>query len=199
MIQSSGGIILKISLLQTQLMKTILLDRDGVINPYMLEDYVKGLSQWVWQPKAIEALQLLSQNNYRIIFVTNQSCINRKIVSYRTVHAIHEKIKTDLLPYGVTKVFFVICHHTDKDQCQCRKPNAENIFKLISSYRLDPKTTIFMGDSPSDMQAGQKANLQTIAIKSGNPKMEEYLQKTKQVHFNNLLEAVQSLFLLPPR
>lgn len=174
-------------------MKTILLDRDGVLNPYMPEDYLKSPSKWVWQPKAIEALKILAQNNFRIIVVTNQSCINRKMVSYRTVFAIHDKIKAELKNHGVEKIYFAICHHTNEDQCQCRKPNAENIIKIIHAYQLDPEKLIFIGDSPSDLQAGLKAKVQTIALKTGNPKMDEYLQKTGQNHFLNLYEAVQRI------
>ena len=74
-------------------MKTILLDRDGVLNPYMPGDYVKSPSEWRWQENALDALQKLSKHNYQIIIITNQSCINRKIISYQTVLAIHAKIK----------------------------------------------------------------------------------------------------------
>jgi D-glycero-D-manno-heptose 1,7-bisphosphate phosphatase len=174
-------------------MKTILLDRDGVLNPYMPDDYLKSPSQWVWQEKAIDALQILTNKDYRIIVITNQSCINRKIVSYRTVEAIHAKIKAQLLDKDVSNIHFAICHHTNEDNCQCRKPKSENILKVIKAYHLDTRELIFIGDSPSDMTAGQKANIQTIALKTGNPKMVEYLQKTGQIFYSSLFEAVQTV------
>ena len=52
-------------------MKTILLDRDGVLNPYMPGDYVKSPSEWRWQENALDALQKLSKHNYQIIIINN--------------------------------------------------------------------------------------------------------------------------------
>lgn len=171
-------------------MKTILLDRDGVLNPYIPGNYVLSPAQWQWQNNAIKALQNLARNNYQIIIITNQSCINRKIVSYRTVLAIHSFIKSTLEKHGVKNIHFAICHHVKEDLCNCRKPQAENIIKIINTYQLNKENLLFIGDSPTDLQAGQNAGIKTIALKTGNEKMQEYLIHSDQLKFENLDLAI---------
>ena len=171
-------------------MKTILLDRDGVLNPYMPGDYVKSPSEWRWQENALDALQKLSKHNYQIIIITNQSCINRKIISYQTVLAIHAKIKAHLLEVGVSNLHFAICHHVSEDNCNCRKPKAQNLINIINTYQLDKNSTLFIGDSPSDLQAGKNAGIQTIALNTGNKNMELYLKETNTDYFKTLASAI---------
>jgi D-glycero-D-manno-heptose 1,7-bisphosphate phosphatase len=174
-------------------MKTILLDRDGVLNPYIPEGYVQSPAQWQWQKNAIIALQKLAKQDYRIIIITNQSCINRKMVSYQTVSAIHSFIKATLAEVGVTNIHFAICHHISEDLCQCRKPKTENIKKIIDTYRLAKEDIIFIGDSPSDMEAGQNAGVKTIALKTGNSKMEMYLQQSNLKYYEDLDSAIKAI------
>ena len=62
-------------------MKTIFLDRDGVINENF--GYVSKWSDFKFIDGSIEALQLLTKNKFKIIIVTNQSGIAR---GYYTVN-----------------------------------------------------------------------------------------------------------------
>lgn len=174
-------------------MKTILLDRDGVLNPYIPNGYVKSPSEWHWQKNALNALQKLSKKDYRIIIITNQSCINRKMVSYRTVLAIHSMLKATLQEAGVTNIHFAICHHVSEDLCLCRKPKPANIHKIIETYRLAKEDLFFIGDSPSDMEAGQAAGIKTIALKTGNEKMETYLIQSNLISYEDLDTAVNAI------
>lgn len=174
-------------------MKTILLDRDGVLNPYLPEDYLKSPKEWQWQKNAINAIKKLADLQYRIIILTNQSCINRKIVSFQTVLAIHTFIKYTLAEYGITNIHFAICHHVNEDLCQCRKPKPGNILKIMETYGLNKEELIFIGDSPTDLQAGENAGIKTIALKTGNPKMIQHLNQTNQVFYEDLFSAVNSL------
>lgn len=174
-------------------MKAIFLDRDGVLNPYMPEDYIKSPTQWRWQENALNALRLLHMAKFHIFIVTNQSCINRKYVSYRTIFATHEKAKYDLSTLGIHNIYFHVCHHLPEDACLCRKPLPSLIQTICTAYPIQRKETWLIGDSPTDMQAGINAGLKVAGVLTGNPKMPEYVRKHNLPHFDGLWQAVKAL------
>lgn len=173
--------------------KAIFLDRDGVLNPYLPEDYIKSPNQWQWQKNSIKALEFLAQKNVQIFIITNQSCINRKFVSYRTVLATHDRIKSELQRYNITGVNFQICHHHPEDCCNCRKPKPGLLVSICKTYHLKPSDHWFIGDSPTDIEAGQQAGFNVAGVLTGNPKMPEFVKKNKVVNYLDLLEAVQNI------
>ena len=61
--------------------KYIILDRDGVINKDSAE-HIKSPDEWEFIPKSLDAIKLLTENNYHIVVISNQSGINRGIISY---------------------------------------------------------------------------------------------------------------------
>ena len=60
--------------------KILFLDRDGVINKKR-NDYVKSWEEFEFLNGVKEALKIFLDFKYKIIIVTNQSVINRKIIS----------------------------------------------------------------------------------------------------------------------
>ena len=102
-------------------MALIIIDRDGVINEDS-DDYIKSPDEWVPIPGSLEAIGRLSQNNYQVVIVTNQSGISRKLFTIETLNAIHIKMNTHLAQFGgvIDAIFF--CPHVPKDDCSCRKP-----------------------------------------------------------------------------
>jgi len=60
---------------------TLFLDRDGVINKKIDNDYVKAWEQFEFLPGVIEALKILSAKFGKIIIVTNQQGVGRQLMS----------------------------------------------------------------------------------------------------------------------
>ena len=60
--------------------KYIILDRDGVIN-FDSSAYIKKAHEWNPIPKSLEALNLLTQNHYKIIIISNQAGISRGLIN----------------------------------------------------------------------------------------------------------------------
>ena len=77
-------------------MKTVFLDRDGVINRNLDNGYVKSWSEFEFLPNSLGAIRLLANAGYQIIVVTNQACINKGILSPRTLDVIHQKMISDV-------------------------------------------------------------------------------------------------------
>ena len=66
----------------------IFLDRDGVIN-INCDDYVKSIDEFIFLPNAINAIKKLNNLGFKIIIITNQSVINRGIISENELKEIH--------------------------------------------------------------------------------------------------------------
>jgi len=89
------------------LQKVAFLDRDGVINRDSA-DYIKHWSEFEFLPKSLEAFKQLKQNGFTTIVITNQSVINRKMVSREGLDHIHTRMKTRVQSSGgeITDIFF---------------------------------------------------------------------------------------------
>ena len=62
-------------------MKTVFLDRDGVINRNPPNrGYVRTWAEFTFIPNALSAIQELTRNGYRIFVITNQAGIGRGLL-----------------------------------------------------------------------------------------------------------------------
>jgi len=132
------------------LRKVVFLDRDGVINrdsPDYIKswsefeflpspDYIKSWSEFEFLPGSLEAIRLLTLNEFAVIVITNQSVINRKMVSGKGLDDLHTLIKKAVTSNGgqIKDIFY--CPHVPEDRCSCRKPNPGLIFKAKEKYVL---------------------------------------------------------------
>ncbi len=145
--------------------KVVFLDRDGVINKKPPEDdYVKNWSEFEFLPGAIEALRLLTQNDYDLYVVTNQRGISRSMMSEHDLKVIHEKLKEELEKHGVKINQIYYCPHGEDDGCECRKPKPGMLFQAASEHDFDLTKAIFLGDDERDLQAGDAARCKTILV-----------------------------------
>ena len=140
--------------------RAVFLDRDGVINKKR-NDYVKSWDEFVFLDGVDEALKLFSNRGYKIIIITNQSAINRKIITVENLNLIHENMKNSFHQKGITIDAIFFCPHKPDDGCNCRKPKTGMIEKALQNFDLLPQNCILIGDSETDVKAGN-----TMGIKS---------------------------------
>ena len=69
--------------------KAVFLDRDGVINEER-KDYVKNVSEFKLIEGSLDAIKLLKEKKFLVIIITNQSAINRGLLSVENLNKIHE-------------------------------------------------------------------------------------------------------------
>lgn len=143
---------------------TIFLDRDGVINRKLDDDYVKHWGEFEFLPGVKEALQILTEKNYRLIVVTNQRGIARGLMTMDDLMEIHGRMMAELLEAGAHITTILCCPH-DKDQCDCRKPKTGMfLYAQRQLPNIDFAKSVMIGDSASDMEAGRQAGCRTIFI-----------------------------------
>ena len=164
------------------LQKVAFLDRDGVINRDSA-DYIKHWSEFEFLPNSLEALKQLKQNGFTTIIITNQSVINREMVSKEGLDQIHSLMKTSVQAAGgeITDIFF--CPHRPEDRCDCRKPKPGLLYQAKKKYRIDLSTAVMVGDSAKDIECARNAGCRyALLVKTGNGIQAENILKEKAIH-----------------
>jgi D-glycero-D-manno-heptose 1,7-bisphosphate phosphatase len=149
------------------LKRAVFLDRDGVLNqtifrdgkpraPYTLEDFslLEGVP---------EGIQILRDNQFDLIVVTNQPDVARGWVSREAVDAVNGRLR-ELINVDDIK----ICFHDTKENCPCRKPRPGMILEAAKERDIDLRNSFMIGDRHSDVEAGIAAGCRTILIGDGD-------------------------------
>jgi D-glycero-D-manno-heptose 1,7-bisphosphate phosphatase len=157
--------------------KAIFLDRDGVLIDNQHHYYIWKSDQLKFIEGVFENLHMLEQKGFQLFIVSNQGGISRGLYSKEDILKLHEEIILTFRKKQITISDILFCpHHNENEKCFCRKPESLMIDKLISKYHLDPKCSILIGDSESDMDAAAMAGIQGIRIAS-NQNMFPYISK----------------------
>lgn len=149
---------------------TVFLDRDGVINQDS-PNYIKSWAEFDFLPGSIEAIARLSRAGITVIVITNQSVINRGMVTPAELETMHRRMRRAVSDNGgtITDIFF--CPHRPGEGCDCRKPKPGLILAARDRYGIDLAGAVMVGDSAKDIQAGQAAGCgRTVLVQTGNGK-----------------------------
>lgn len=171
-------------------MKLIILDRDGVINEDSKE-YIKSPEEWIPINKALRAISMLNEMGYTIAIATNQSGINRGLFDEKMLSKIHIKMRNMLSKYGGEIALIKWCPHTDKDYCQCRKPNTKMYLEISNHFNYPLKNTIVVGDSLRDLIAASTVGALPILVLTGKGKetLNNQILPRETKIFSNLFEV----------
>ncbi len=145
--------------------KAVFFDRDGVLN-IKRNDYVKSEKELVIISGIEKGLSLLQKNGFELFIITNQSVINRGIISLDMEEKINQKLLDYLKNYGIKISKIYICPHRPNENCSCRKPQPGLIQKAFLENEIDIKKSWFIGDSDSDKQAAINANCKFLLNKT---------------------------------
>lgn len=146
--------------------KFIILDRDGVIN-YDSDDYIKSPQEWTPIKGSLEAISQLNKAGYQVAIATNQSGIGRGYYDLEILDAMHQKMHYLLKPLGGHIDHIEFCPHTPDANCECRKPKAGMLNKIIQKYALNPQDTVMVGDTLGDYRAAIHAGMSFVLVKTG--------------------------------
>jgi D-sedoheptulose 7-phosphate isomerase len=146
--------------------RAVFLDRDGVINRTFVRDGKPfpptTLQELEVLPGVPEALHELKQHGYKLLVVTNQPDVARGKQSRQTIDAMHQALSARLPLDDI-----LVCYHTDKDKCDCRKPMPGMLFEAAKKHNIDLAASFMVGDRWRDIEAGYNAGCKTILIDYG--------------------------------
>lgn len=163
----------------------VFLDRDGTLN--LDPGYLGDPDKLKLFPGTGKALSLLKNTlNFKLIVISNQSGVARGILTDENVIAVNNRINELLMPDNVMIDAFYYCpFHPDfsnPDECRCRKPSPEMVFRAAKDMDISLERSYFVGDSVSDMECGKNAGLKTILVRTGYGE-ESFLMLQNQNNF----------------
>jgi len=178
-------------------LKTVFLDRDGVINEKMHESkYVAGWEEFRVLPGVLEAIGLLNAAGMRVMVVTNQRGVALGLYSADDVRAIHAGFARLLGEQEAHVDGFYFCPH-DKGVCGCRKPLGGMFEHALADFpEITAATSVMIGDTHSDMEFGKRLGMRTIFIEGDAERQgpgAELAREMADVRCGSLLEAVRGL------
>jgi D-glycero-D-manno-heptose 1,7-bisphosphate phosphatase len=146
-------------------LRTVFLDRDGVINRKMPEgQYVTGWQHFDLLPGVAEAIAKLNHAGLRVLVVTNQRGIALGLYSVADVEHIHQQLQLQLSLLDAHIDGFYFCPH-DKRECGCRKPLPGLFEQARATFPdTDPGSSLIIGDSLSDIEFGRNLGMGTIFL-----------------------------------
>ena len=146
--------------------RAVFLDRDGVINVNRA-DYVKAWAEFAFLPSALKALRLFSQTPLAVVVVSNQSAINRGLVTKETVEEINRRMVEAVQAAGGRVDHVLVCPHRPDEGCACRKPQPGLLLKAAEVLRIDLSRSYIIGDSFDDLAAGHAVKCRGALLLAG--------------------------------
>ena len=177
--------------------KVIFIDRDGVINKdpggWTEHSYVTRWADFHFLPGTLEALGILKKSGLRVVIISNQAGVGRKLFSREDLDRVTVRMLEAISRHGGTIENIYYCLHKKEDNCNCRKPKTGMLENAIDMYEVKPRETYFVGDSIVDVEAGAKLGFETVFVLSGKTSLEESRKwPIKPDHvFKDLLETAR--------
>jgi D-glycero-D-manno-heptose 1,7-bisphosphate phosphatase len=120
---------------------------------------------------AAEAAGRLAAAGYALVCVTNQPAAAKGKTTLEGLRAVHERVVELLAREGVELAASYLClHHPEgvvpelAGRCDCRKPAPGMLLDAAEALELALNDSWMLGDTDSDVQAGQSAGCRTVLI-----------------------------------
>jgi histidinol-phosphate phosphatase family protein len=144
---------------------TLFLDRDGVINQRIIDDYVKTTEEFVFLEEVPNSIVHFSKIFGRIVVVTNQQGIGKGLMTESNLSAVHTYMIQEIEKLGgrIDAVYFA--PQLAKENSAMRKPGSGMALKAKSEFpEIDFSKSVMVGDSDSDIEFGKRLGMKTVKI-----------------------------------
>ena len=159
--------------------KTIFLDRDGVINKDV--NYAYKIVDFEFIDGIFEVCIYFQNLGYKIIIVTNQSGISRGYYSENDFQTITSWMLAQFKKNNINILDIFHCPHSPDSGCNCRKPKPGMLLNARNKHNIDMHDSWIIGDKEADIIAGIGSGItNTILIKSGH-RIDELNSKAKYI------------------
>lgn len=126
--------------------KALFLDRDGIIN--VDKGYVFLYEDIIWIEETLEMIKLANEKGYKVIVLTNQSGVYRKMYTEDQVVKLHNQMSDFLKMKGLTVDDWFFCPELESES---RKPRPGMLLAAQKKYSIDFSQSFMVGDKPSDV------------------------------------------------
>lgn len=144
---------------------SLFLDRDGVINRKLENDYVKHWMEFEFLKGVLENFKKLNDVFGTVVVITNQQGIGKGLYTREDLEIIHKNMLYELSYHKgiIHKVYY--SPYLAAENHSMRKPNIGMALEAKKDFPdIDFQKSIIVGDSMSDMEFGRKAGMKTVFI-----------------------------------
>jgi D-glycero-D-manno-heptose 1,7-bisphosphate phosphatase len=155
----------------------VFLDRDGVLTR-LVPDPNSGqnespltIDQVTLLPGAASAVRRLRDTGYVVVGISNQPAAAKGVVQIGQLGKVQARVLELLAREGAAPDAFRICFHHPEGtipgltlQCDCRKPAPGMLLEAAEELELDLGASWMVGDTDSDVLAGEAAGCRTVLI-----------------------------------
>ena len=192
----------------------VFLDRDGVLDEIVFNEDIEQMdaplkvSEFQLFDFAKEAVKLIREKGYYVFIATNQPGAAKGKTKLITLYDINAEMTRELLSDGIELDMICMCTHFPRllpynkepllvQSCNCRKPKPGLIELPSDIYSIDYENSWMVGDSLTDVQAGQAAGVKTAFI--GELKCDsckKLCEVAPDIVVKNVVEFAKSLYVL---
>jgi D-glycero-D-manno-heptose 1,7-bisphosphate phosphatase len=160
----------------------LFLDRDGVIIDNR-SNYVRSWDDVDIYPEVLQQLAAMAHLPLRVVIVTNQSAVGRRLISLQVAQEINERLVGIIERAGGHIDGVYMCPHAPWHDCDCRKPRPGMLLQAAADLALDLNRSLLVGDALTDLQAAVAAGVpQRILVRTGRGRRQEQ-SAAKQARF----------------
>lgn len=139
----------------------VFLDRDGVLNVYLPDEYVRTPEELALIPGAAQAVRRINALGLPVFVISNQQGVAKGLMSQADLEAVdvalREKIAREGDGAAVAASYY--CPHSSGANCTCRKPLPGMLLQAAQEHDIDLATSFFVGDTDTDAQAARAAGI----------------------------------------
>lgn len=144
---------------------TLFLDRDGVINERIVDDYVKQINELRILDGVPEAVADFCRLFGRVVVVTNQQGIGKGMMDEEDLEIIHGYMNNVFKDHGGSIDKFYFAPQLVSENSNFRKPGTGMALQAKKDFpEIDFSKSIMIGDSESDIEFGMKLGMKTIML-----------------------------------
>jgi len=144
---------------------SLFLDRDGVINNRLPDDYVKRPDEFEFISGVTQAIEIFTIYFDPIVVITNQQGIGRGLMTHSQLNLVHSKMLDKVSESGgrIDAVFY--SPDLKNTSSFTRKPAIGLALKARKQFpSINFKQSIMAGDSYSDILFGKRLGMVTVLI-----------------------------------
>ena len=144
---------------------SLFLDRDGVVNVRLVDDYVKKISEFEFMPGALDAFKIFAEKFGKIIIVSNQQGVGKGLMTMDDVNLVHDFMRKEIENQKGRVDAIYVCPQLKSDPNNFRKPSPKMAYMACHDFpEIDLEKSVMVGDMNSDLEFGKNAGMFTVFV-----------------------------------
>ena len=168
--------------------KTIFLDRDGVINKEI--NYLHKIDDFEFTDGIFDACLYFLNLGYKIIIITNQSGISRGYFTESEYQKVTQWMLNQFKYKNISILDVFHCPHGPDSSCNCRKPNPGMFLQAKAKHNTDMTKSWMIGDKERDIIAANKAGINNTIMLKTDHKFNQSISNAKFI-LDSILQTKQ--------